>query len=334
MHYSLFDEPDYWFATLDKPFKDEMDEVDDWFDKLDEPLKDEEIKSDLKEMKDHKLKFTENEINDKVQENENSPKKYELTFNLEKPFAVMLKINLMLLLLSIALPSLLKHFIGDSGALLVKGLLVIMMCINLLVNSKRELKQWEETKSNINDLKDKMENNNNNNNNDQDQKQVPSTKKNYIGIKSIINELNELKHSLKTFDNEPDEIKKASKIIDQCLALLDRIKSLQYAFKIILQRSEEYSLDEIISTLKQAEDNIGRNIFNITNRLILELNIKGFDTTQINEYLQNNEDIVDGSTLLVKEALEYIERKENLDDNIIGIETLTTTIQDLKKQLK
>ena len=312
MHYSLFDEPDYWFDTLDKSFEDE----------------DEEDELDFKEMEDHKLKFTENETNNKAQENENSLKKYELTFNLERPSALMLRINLILLLLSIALPGLLKHFIGDSGSLLVKGLLIIMMCINLLVYSKRELKQWEEVKPDINDLKDKIENNN------QDQKQVLSTKKNYIGIKSIINELNELKHSLKTFDNEPDEIKKASKIIDQCLALLDRIKSLQYAFKIILQRSEEYSLDEIISTLKQAEDNIGRNIFNITNRLILELNIKGFDTTQINEYLQNNEDIVDGSTLLVKEALEYIERKENLDDNIIGIETLTITIQDLKKQLK
>lgn len=314
MHYSLFDEPDYWFDTLDKPFKDE-DEG-------------EEDELDFKEMKDHKLKFTENETNNKAQENESSLKKYELTFNLERPSALMLRINLILLLLSIALPSLLKHFIGDSGSLLVKGLLIIMMCINLLIYSKRELKQWEEIKPDIDDLKDKIENNS------QDQKQVLSTKKNYIGIKSIINELNELKHSLKTFDNEAGEIEKASKIIDQCLALLDRIKSLQYAFKIILQRSEEYSLDEIISTLKQAEDNIGRNIFNITNRLILELNIKGFDTTQIDEYLQNNEDIVDGSTLLVKEALEYIERKENLDDNIIGIETLTTTIQDLKKQLK
>lgn len=314
MHYSLFDEPDYWFDTLDKPFEDEDE--------------DEEDELDFKEMKDHKLKFTENETNNKAQENESSLKKYELTFNLERPSALMLRINLILLLLSIALPSLLKHFIGDSGSLLVKGLLIIMMCINLLVYSKREIKQWEEIKPNIDDLKDKIENNS------QDQKQVLSTKKNYIGIKSIINELNELKHSLKTFDNEAGEIEKASKIIDQCLALLDRIKSLQYAFKIILQRSEEYSLDEIISTLKQAEDNIGRNIFNITNRLILELNIKGFDTTQIDEYLQNNEDIVDGSTLLVKEALEYIERKENLDDNIIGIETLTTTIQDLKKQLK
>lgn len=314
MHYSLFDEPDYWFDTLDKPFGDEDE--------------DEEDELDFKEMKDHKLKFTENETNNKAQENESSLKKYELTFNLERPSALMLRINLILLLLSIALPSLLKHFIGDSGSLLVKGLLIIMMCINLLIYSKRELKQWEEIKPDIDDLKDKIENNS------QDQKQVLSTKKNYIGIKSIINELNELKHSLKTFDNEAGEIEKASKIIDQCLALLDRIKSLQYAFKIILQRSEEYSLDEIISTLKQAEDNIGRNIFNITNRLILELNIKGFDTTQIDEYLQNNEDIVNGSTLLVKEALEYIERKENLDDNIIGIETLTTTIQDLKKQLK
>ena len=144
-----------------------------------------------------------------------------------------------------------------------------------------------------------------------------------------------LRKQLETqFNTETGEMEIVDQIINQCLNLLDRIKNLQYAFKIILERSEEYSLDEVIETLHQAEDNIGRNIFNISNRLILELNIKGFDKKQINEYLQNNEDIVDGSTELVKEALDYIENKENLDNNIIGIETLTETIQYLKKHLK
>ena len=113
--------------------------------------------------------------------------------------------------------------------------------------------------------------------------------------------------------------------------MLDKITDLQNVLKMILQRSEEYSLEEVILTIKQAGETIGVNIFNITNRIVLELNIEGFDETQINRYMKNNEDILKECTKLVKESLDYIESKDNLDGNTVGIETLTETIQALKK---
>ena len=160
------------------------------------------------------------------------------------------------------------------------------------------------------------------------------TKEKYIGISEIKKDLNSLKLKVsKDFKGEPGEDTIAKNIIQQCLDLLKRIESLQSALRMILSRSEEYSLEEVINTLKQAEENIGKNIFKVTNRIVLELNIEGFDKKQIDKYLQNNEDILTECTKLVKESLEYIESKDSLEDNTIGIETLTETLQSLKKQL-
>lgn len=161
-----------------------------------------------------------------------------------------------------------------------------------------------------------------------------STVEKYIGVSDIKEELLNLKRKVsQSYSGEPGEDKIANRIINQCLNLLSRISNLKSALKIILERSEEYSLEEVIDTLKQAEESIGKNIFNITNRIVLELNIEGFDENQINKYLQNNEDILKECTKLVKESLEYIESKDNLESNTIGIETLTETLQSLKKQL-
>lgn len=161
-----------------------------------------------------------------------------------------------------------------------------------------------------------------------------SSKEKYIGISDIRNELLTLMKKVSyNFRGEPGEDGIAKKIIQQCLDLLDKISNLNSALKTILERSEEYSLEEVIDTLKQAEESIGRNIFKITNRIVLELNIEGFEENQINRYLKNNEDILSECTKLVKESLEYIESKDNLDNNTIGIETLTETLQSLKKQL-
>lgn len=239
--------------------------------------------------------------------------------------------NFILLFSSFLIKGIVKAICGIEVSNIVSLVFIAAMLINTFIGvMKIKNKINEDLKESQKDkvkLDPKM--------NDKDDEELFSTKKEYKGINSIKEELIGLRKQLETqFNTETGEMEIVDQIINQCLNLLDRIKNLQYAFKIILERSEEYSLDEVIETLHQAEDNIGRNIFNISNRLILELNIKGFDKKQINEYLQNNEDIVDGSTELVKEALDYIENKENLDNNIIGIETLTETIQYLKKHLK
>lgn len=170
--------------------------------------------------------------------------------------------------------------------------------------------------------------------NDSNNKIELLTKEKYIGISEIKKDLNSLKLKVsKDFKGEPGEDIIAKDIINQCLDLLKRIESLQSALRMILSRSEEYSLEEVINTLKHAEENIGKNIFKVTNRIVLELNVEGFDKGQIDKYLQNNEDILTECTKLVKESLEYIESKDSLEDNTIGIETLTETLQSLKKQL-
>lgn len=170
--------------------------------------------------------------------------------------------------------------------------------------------------------------------NDSNNKIELLTKEKYIGISKIKKDLNSLKLKVsKDFKGEPGEDIIAKDIINQCLDLLKRIESLQSALRMILSRSEEYSLEEVINTLKHAEENIGKNIFKVTNRIVLELNVEGFDKGQIDKYLQNNEDILTECTKLVKESLEYIESKDSLEDNTIGIETLTETLQSLKKQL-
>lgn len=170
--------------------------------------------------------------------------------------------------------------------------------------------------------------------NDSNNKIELLTKEKYIGISEIKKDLNSLKLKVsKDFKGEPGEDIIAKDIINQCLDLLKRIESLQSALRMILSRSEEYSLEEVINTLKHVEENIGKNIFKVTNRIVLELNVEGFDKGQIDKYLQNNEDILTECTKLVKESLEYIESKDSLEDNTIGIETLTETLQSLKKQL-
>lgn len=170
--------------------------------------------------------------------------------------------------------------------------------------------------------------------NDSNNKIELLTKEKYIGISEIKKDLNSLKLKVsKDFKGELGEDIIAKDIINQCLDLLKRIESLQSALRMILSRSEEYSLEEVINTLKHAEENIGKNIFKVTNRIVLELNVEGFDKGQIDKYLQNNEDILTECTKLVKESLEYIESKDSLEDNTIGIETLTETLQSLKKQL-
>ncbi|WP_299995528.1 hypothetical protein [uncultured Clostridium sp.] len=202
-------------------------------------------------------------------------------------------------------------FITILGSIL-PSILIIKYSFNILKNTK-EIKEID---------------------NEPEEKLELLSKKEYIGISDVKKDLLALKNKVSyNFQGEKGEDIIAKKIIDQCLSLLKKIENLQSALKVILSRSEEYSLEEVINTLKHAEENIGKNIFKITNRILLELNVEGFDKGKIDLYLQNNEDIVNESTKLVKESLEYIENKDNLEDNTVGIETLTETIQSLKNQL-
>lgn len=217
--------------------------------------------------------------------------------------------NSMIIALGASFTRILSLLLGILG--LVPFLFIMKYSIDIL-KSFREISELEKEDSKIDLL----------------------TRENYIGISEIKKDLNSLKLKVnKDFKGEPGEDTIAKNIIQQCLDLLKRIESLQSALKMILSRSEEYSLEEVINTLKQAEENIGKNIFKITNRIVLELNVEGFDKRQIDKYLQNNEDILIECTKLVKESLEYIESKDSLEDNTIGIETLTETLQSLKKQL-
>lgn len=221
--------------------------------------------------------------------------------------------NSMIIALGASFTRILSALLGLSA--MVPFLFIIKYSIDMLKNSNEMLRSVEE------------ENNSNT-------KIELLTKEKYIGISEIKKDLNSLKLKVsKDFKGEPGEDTIAKNIINQCLDLLKRIESLQSALKMILSRSEEYSLEEVINTLKHAEENIGKNIFKVTNRIVLELNVEGFDKGQIDKYLQNNEDILTECTKLVKESLEYIESKDSLEDNTIGIETLTETLQSLKKQL-
>ena len=159
------------------------------------------------------------------------------------------------------------------------------------------------------------------------EKEVYATKQKYTNIIDMNKELVKLYKSL---PDDDEETIIARKILDACNNNIKSIARLQDSLNIILQRSEEYSLEEVINTINQAEETIGKNIFKITNRIVLELGVDGFDRTQIDKYLKNNIDILAESTKLVKEALAYIESKDDLDSNTIGIESLTETLQKLK----
>ena len=168
--------------------------------------------------------------------------------------------NFILLFSSFLIKGIVKAIWGIEVSNIVSLVFIAAMLINTFIGvMKIKNKINEDLKESQKDkvkLDPKM--------NDKDDEELFSTKKEYKGINSIKEELIGLRKQLETqFNTETGEMEIVDQIINQCLNLLDRIKNLQYAFKIILERSEEYSLDEVIETLHQAEDNIGRNIFNI-----------------------------------------------------------------------
>lgn len=276
--------------------------------------------SDTSSSKPEKLKLIYRNDEGEIIERERNEKS-EIFKKINKPY---MKRDLIIIISFMALYSLLT-FVKDSliigfGITFVKVLqsaLMLGICLTLgNLIFWFAIKTYVKSKLKESDNKGKLE-----------QKEVYKTKDKYKGIENTKQELYNLFATIK--DNE--EGKKAKKIISGCLDLLKRASDLQEALNIILQRCEEYSLEEVVLTMKEAGEKIGTNIFKITNRLVLELNIEGFDETKINKYMENNEEILTQCTTLVKEALDYIESKDNLNDNTIGIETLTETIQSLKK---
>ena len=127
-----------------------------------------------------------------------------------------------------------------------------------------------------------------------------------------------------------DEGNKSKEIIDKCLKNLNKMDDLQNLLGLFIEGNEEYSLEEVILTIKEANEKVNQNILKIMNRISLELTIEGFDTEKIDLYIDNNDKIINESSKLIKESLDYMESKDIIENNTVGIETLRKTIQSLK----
>ena len=89
----------------------------------------------------------------------------------------------------------------------------------------------------------------------------------------------------------------------------------------------------MFNTLSKVENQMLRNIYGMLNHIYLECSIDGYDTTNIEEYLEANEKMIEESSKLLKASLLYMDGKSGSKGIDEYIKSMVETLKKLKKDV-
>lgn len=151
-----------------------------------------------------------------------------------------------------------------------------------------------------------------------------------INRENISNKLDELRSTWVKGDEEQRQSVKYFAIAQE---QLKQIVTVQDTLRTLTNSKEEESLNEVFNTLSKVEDQMLKNIYGMLNHIYLECSIDGYDTTNIEEYLEANEKMIEESSKLLKASLLYMDGKSGSKGIDEYIKSMVETLKKLKKDM-
>lgn len=113
---------------------------------------------------------------------------------------------------------------------------------------------------------------------------------------------------------------------------LEKITSIENTLNMLTNNNDEESLNEVFNVLNSVERQMITNIVSAINHIKLELSIDGYDTSNIDEYLGDNEELISQCSDLIKASLLYMDGKSNSRGIQEYVNSMVETLNRLKEK--
>ena len=161
------------------------------------------------------------------------------------------------------------------------------------------------------------------------EKQVSLSVKRDISKEDLMSKLSDLLNNWEDADGEEGM---SYPYIQRAKKQLEKLDNIYTALSLLVDNNEESSLSEVFNVIKATEEQIVKNIVSMINHIKVELSIDGYDRTNIESYLNDNDILIQECSKLLKASLLYMDGKAGASGIQEYIESMVETLNKLKKE--
>lgn len=160
-------------------------------------------------------------------------------------------------------------------------------------------------------------------------KQLSLSMKKNISKEELMVKLNELLDGWKDMDGEEGL---SYPYIQTAKCQIEDLDKIHSTLSLLVDNNNESSLTEVFNVINATEGQIIKNIVSVINHIKVELSIDGYDDTNIKEYLNDNDIMIEECSKLLKASLLYMDGKSDNNGIQEYIESMVETLNKLKKE--
>lgn len=160
-------------------------------------------------------------------------------------------------------------------------------------------------------------------------KQLSLSMKKNISKEELMIKLNELLDGWKDMDGEEGL---SYPYIQTAKCQIEDLDKIHSTLSLLVDNNNESSLTEVFNVINATEEQIIKNVVSVINHIKVELSIDGYDDTNIKEYLNDNDIMIEECSKLLKASLLYMDGKSDNNGIQEYIESMVETLNKLKKE--